>query len=75
MEKKRVFITNIVQDNDEYEVDLPNMVEMPRSIIEDYSWDECDSENDLDEMEFNFIADYLSDEYGWCVKGYRVNFV
>ena len=75
MEKKRVFITNIVQDTDEYEVDLPNMVEMPRSIIEDYSWDECDSENDLDEMEFNFIADYLSDEYGWCVKGYRVNFV
>ena len=57
MEKKRVFITNIVQDTDEYEVDLPNMVEMPRSIIEDYSWDECDSENDLDEMEFNFIAD------------------
>ena len=33
MEKKRVFITNIVWDTDEYEVDLPNMVEMPRSII------------------------------------------
>lgn len=75
MEKKRVFITNIEWDTDEYEEDLPNEVEMPRSIIEDYSWDECDSEKDLDEMEFGFIADYLSDEYGWCVKDFRVNFV
>ena len=73
--KERVFITNIEWDTDEYEVDLPNRVEMPRSIIENYSWNECDSENDLDEMEFSIIADYLADEYGWCVKDFNVNFV
>ena len=26
-------------------------------------------------MTMQEVVDLLSDEYGWCVKGYRVNFV
>ena len=49
-----MLVTNIEWDTDGEVVDLPNEVEVP---------DECDGDYDS-------IAGYLSDEYGFCVEGY-----
>lgn len=49
-----MLVTNIKWDTDGEVIDLPNEVEVP---------DEYDAD-------YDGIADYLSDEYGFCVEGY-----
>ncbi len=52
-----MLITNIKWDTDGEVVDLPNKVEVPDEYNEDYDG----------------IADYLSDEYGFCVETFSVD--
>ena len=47
---------------DEDELDLPTEVEISRPDIED-----------IDEIE-EYISDYLSDEYGFCVNSFKFDF-
>jgi|TARA_B100000287_G_C20365389_1_gene675560 hypothetical protein len=52
----RIKTTNIDWDTDNEQVDLPQVVEL-----------EIDGDND-EEGPYE-IADKLSDEYGWCIRG------
>ena len=49
-------VTNIAWDTDGEDIDLPTEVEVPNDIA-------CDEDE---------IADYLSDEYGWCVISFSL---
>ncbi len=49
------YITDIVWDTDDEDIDLPTEVTIPQGEIED-------------EEE---IADWLSDNYGWLVESFR----
>ena len=49
-------VTNIKWDTDGQEVDLPTEITITRDVIES---DDA-------------IADYLSDEYGWCVENFII---
>ena len=51
-----MLVTNIELDTDGEVVDLPNEVEVP---------DEYDAD-------YDGIADYLSDKYGFCVENYSL---
>ena len=72
----RFFISDIEWDTDDgydgesQELALPHEIEIPVSelLYEDETPDDIDTE----EIE-NRIADYLSDQYGFCVYGFHVN--
>ena len=56
-EKETIKISDIQWELDDIDIDLPNEVELP-------SW--VDSSNDI------AVCDYLSDTYGFLVKGYSI---
>lgn len=56
----QVYVNNIVWDTDGENVSLPNEVTI-------------DVDDGID-LQYE-IADYLSDEYGWCVIGYNFEIV
>lgn len=60
---KKIIVTNIDWDTDGVEVDLPKTVEIP--ITEDIEYLLDDMDGYADE-----IADYLSDEYEFCINAF-----
>jgi len=55
-------VTDITWDTDGEDIELPTEVEVPNDIAHD-------EDGRIDEDE---IADYLSDEYGWCVISFSL---
>lgn len=65
-------VTHIDWDTDGESVDLPSHVDIPISKLLYYGETirkDADYE-ELEELE-DRIADYLSNEYGWCVNGFK----
>lgn len=72
---KKIIITDIEWDTDDgydgedQELELPSELEIP---VSELLYDD-ESPDDVDEEEIgDRIADYLSDEYGFCVFGFRM---
>ena len=74
--KKIIFVSDIEWDTDDgydgedQELTLPAEIEIPVSelLYEDETQDDIDEEEIEDR-----VADYLSDQYGFCVYGFHVN--
>jgi hypothetical protein len=52
---------NIDWDTDGEEIDLPKEVTIPESVAKEHNAGDDTA-----------VADYLSDEYGWCVNSLKV---
>lgn len=72
---KKIIITDIEWDTDDgydgedQELELPSELEIPVSEL----FYDNETPDDVDEEEIgDRIADYLSDEYGFCVFGFRM---
>ena len=69
-------VTNIIWDTDDYEYDenLPSEVNISNEVLnkikEKIGMEKIDTK-DLDFLDE--IGNWLSDEYGWCVKGFCVS--
>jgi len=74
--KKIIFVSDIEWDTDDgydgknQELTLPAEIEIPVSelLFEDETQDDIDMEEIEDR-----VADYLSDQYGFCVYGFHMN--